>query len=246
MPDRLPNGRLVLSATRPARSREHPMSSAWYELKIAVRSLVRARGFRGAVIVTLGVAVALQTAVVAVVNAYVVRALPYPAADRLYNVSYAQRPASPPEGLSSLDWTTLSDVVEHPIAWDLDVFYLLGRDYPETVPGAWVTPGFVHGLGIRAALGRTFTSQDFSTGAPQVALISHELWRSRFGGDSSIVGRSIRAYVSDRPTDPEMFTIVGVLPSNFWHINSYTRLLTPLRAPTYPYMVRLRPGVDKS
>src|SRR6185295_7798881 len=131
------------------------MSSALHELKIAARSLSRARGFTGAAIVTLGLAVALQTAVVAVVNAYVVRALPYPEADRLYNVMYAQRPASPPEGLSSLDWTTLSDVVEHPIAWDLDFFYILGGAYPEGVPGAWVTSGFVQGLGIRAAFGRT-------------------------------------------------------------------------------------------
>jgi putative ABC transport system permease protein len=222
------------------------MSGTWHELKIAARSLARARGFTGAAIVTLGVAVALQTAVVAVVNAYVVRSLPYPDADRLYNVMYAQRPASPPEGLSSLDWTTLSDVVEHPIAWDLDVFYMLGSDYPETAPGAWITPGFVQALGIRPAFGRTFTPQDFAAGEPQVALISHELWRSRFGGDSSIVGRPFRAYVSDRPTDPETFTIVGVLSANFWHLNPYTQVLTPLRAPTYPYMVRLRPGVQKS
>jgi putative ABC transport system permease protein len=224
----------------------HPMSGAWHELKIAVRSLVRERGFSGAAILTLAVAVALQTAVVAVVNAYVVRALPYPESDRLYNVIYAQRPASPPEGLSSLNWTSLSDLVEHPIAWDLDVFYMLGSDYPETVPGAWVTRGFVQGLGIHATLGRSFTSQDFEVGAPQVALISHELWRGRFGGDSSILGRAIRAYVSDRPTDPQTFTIVGVLPANFWHVNPYTQVLTPLRAPTYPYMVRLRPGVQSS
>ena len=222
------------------------MKAAWQELKTAARSLSRARGFAAAVIVTLGVAVALQTAVVAVVNAYVVRSLPYPEADRLYNVMYAQRPASPPEGLSSLDWATLSDVVEHPIAWDLDVFYMLGSDYPETAPGAWVTPGFVQGLGIRPSVGRTLTPRDFEAGEPQVALISHELWRGRFGGDSSILGRSFRAYVSDRPADPETFTIVGVLPASFWHVNPYAQVLTPLRAPTYPYMVRLRPGVQKA
>jgi putative ABC transport system permease protein len=222
------------------------MSNTWQELKLAARSLGRARGFSGAAIVTLGVAIALQTAVVAVVNAYVVRALPYPESDRLYDVIYGQRSASPPQGLSSLDWTTLSDVVEHPIAWDLDMFYMLGNDYPESVPGAWVTPGFVQGLGIRAVLGRTFALDDFAAGAPQVALISHELWRSRFGGDPSILGRAIRAYVSDRPTDPESFTIVGVLPAAFWHLNPYTQVLTPLRAATYPYMVRLRPGVQKS
>jgi predicted permease len=76
-----------------------------------------------------------------------------------------------------------------------------------------------------------------------VALISHRLWNSRFGGDPNIVGRTFTAYVSDRPQEAEAFTIVGVLPAGFWHVNSYTDILAPLRAPTYPYMVRLREGV---
>ena len=83
----------------------------------------------------------------------------------------------------------MADIVEHPIAWDLDVFYLLGGEYPETAPGAWVTPGFMRGLGIRASLGRTFAAQDFAAGEPQVALISHDLWQNRFGGDSAVIGR---------------------------------------------------------
>jgi len=53
----------------------------------------------------------------------------------------------------------------------------------------------------------------------------------------------LSAYVSDRPDDPEIFTIVGVLPANFWHLNPFTQVLTPLRASTYPYLVRLQPGV---
>ena len=59
------------------------------------------------------------------------------------------------EGMEHLEWRSLSDVIEHPISWDLDVFYLLGGDYPESSPGAWVTPGYIHALGIRAELGRT-------------------------------------------------------------------------------------------
>jgi predicted permease len=76
-----------------------------------------------------------------------------------------------------------------------------------------------------------------------VALISNELWHSRFGGDSAVIGRAFSAYVSDRPDDPESFTIVGVLPAQFWHLNPYTQVLTPLRAPSYPYLVRLRADV---
>ena len=57
---------------------------------------------------------------VAVVNAYLVRELPYPDADWLYSVYYAQAPEYPPSGLSALDWSSLSDLIERPIAWDLD------------------------------------------------------------------------------------------------------------------------------
>lgn len=219
------------------------MSATWHELRTAARALARSRGFTAAVIATLAVAVALQTSAVAVVNAYLVRALPYPDADRLYSVFYAQEPEYPPPGLSELDWSSLSDLIEHPIAWDLDMFYMLGGEYPEGAPGAWVTPGFIQGLGIRPSLGRTLTIDDFTSGAPQVALISNDLWHSRFGGDSAVIGRAFSAYVSDRPDDPESFTIVGVLPAQFWHLNPYTQVLTPLRAASYPYLVRLRADV---
>jgi putative ABC transport system permease protein len=220
------------------------LSGIWQELSIAARVLARSRGFAIAVIGTLGIAIALQTSMIAVVNAYLVRGLPYPDADRLYSVVYAE-PAQPqPSGLSSLDWASLSDVIEHPIAWDLDVFYMLGGEYPEGAPGAWVTDGFTRGLGLRVSYGRTLMADDFAPGAPQVALIAHDLWLGRFGGDSAVIGREVAAYVSDRPEDPEAFTIVGVLPARFWHLNTYTQVLTPLRAPTYPYLVRLRAGVS--
>jgi putative ABC transport system permease protein len=214
------------------------------DLRVAARLLARARWCTAMVVVTLAVALALQTTVVVDVNAYLVRSLPYPGADRLYQVTYAPRGENPPEKLEQLDWASLSDVVEFPVAWDLDVFYLAGGEYPEAAPGAWVTDGFMQGLGVRAAMGRGFVSNDFETGQPQVALISHELWRTRYSGDSAVIGRTFQAYVSDRPQDPELFTIIGVLPERFWHFNTYTQVLTPLRAATYPYQVRLRTGVS--
>jgi predicted permease len=123
------------------------------------------------------------------------------------------------------------------------VFYLLGQQYPESVPGAWVTPGYVGGFGVRATLGRTLEAADFAPGSPSVALISYQLWQSRYGGVRDVIGRTFNAYVSDRPDQAEMFTIVGVLPQDFWHLNLYTEVLAPLKAPSYPYMARLRSGV---
>lgn len=213
------------------------------DLRGAVRSLRRARGFTGVAILTLGLALTLCLTVLRIVNAYLIHTLPYPAADRLYSARYAPAGQQTPPRLEALDWRSLDDVIEHPIAWDLDMFYLLGDTAPDSAQGAWVTPGFVEGLGIRPAIGRGFRAADFEVGQPNVVLIGHRLWQNRFGGEPAIVGRRFRAYVSDRPDEAETFTIIGVLPPDFWHLNPYTDVLAPLRAPTYPYLVRLREGV---
>lgn len=213
------------------------------DLRLAVRSLLKDRSFTASAVLTLGLGLTLCTTAMLVVNAYVLTDLPYPAADRLHWVRYAAPGADVPREMEKLDWASLDDVVEHRVAWDLDVFYLLGGAQAESVPGAWVTPGFIDALGVQPAVGRGFEPAAFQPGSSNVALISHRLWHSRFGGDPSAVGRTFTAYVSDRPAEAESFTIVGVLPQGFWHLNPYTDILSPLRAPTYPYMVRLRPDV---
>jgi predicted permease len=216
--------------------------TAW---RLAARSLLAVRGFTSAAVLTLALGITLCTTAMAVVGAYLLDDLPYPAADRLYWIRYGV-PGAPnqdqPRNTQALDWASLDDVIEHPVAWDLDVFYMLG-DQVESSPGAWVTPGFVQGLGIQPAVGRGFEPAAFAAGAPNVALISHRLWHARFGGDPGIVGRTFTAYVSDRPEEAEQFTVIGVMPERFWHLNTYTDILTPLRAPTFPYMARLRAGV---
>src|SRR5262245_35348711 len=187
-------------------------------------------------------------------NAYLVRSLPYPAADRLYRLDLAAPGQNPPDGLDDLEWRALDDVLESQISWDLDVFYVLGSTasvsaeagFPEMTPGAWVTPGYLQGLGVQTALGRLFEATDFEPGRPPAAIISHRLWQSRFGGDPAILGTTFRAFVSDRPEEAELFTIIGVLPAGYWHVNSYTEVLAPLRARSHPYMVRLRSRVSAS
>jgi putative ABC transport system permease protein len=213
------------------------------DFRTALRTLARDRQYTALAIGTLAIGLALCVTTLSVVNAYVLRGLPYPAADRLYRVDYAPPGQNPPRGLEALDWGSLGDVVEHPVAWDLDVFYLLGRGATDLTPGAWVTPGYVHALGLRTVMGRLFEHADFRNGAPAVALISHRLWQTRFGADPGVIGQPLRAYVSDRPDEPESLTIVGVLPPDLWHFNAYTEVLAPLRAPSYPYLVRIRTGV---
>ena len=216
------------------------MQTIAQDLRFALRSLGKAYGFTAVAVLTLGLGLALCIGVLAVARAYLLRSLPYPAADRLYSVTYSAPGEEQPRQMESLDWSSLDDIIEHRIAWDLDVFYLLGGSHPQPAPGAWVTPGFAGGLGISPALGRGFVAGDFQPGAAQVALISHRLWVDRYDADESVLGAGFSAYVSDRPEEAESFTIVGVLPDGFWHLNSYTEVLAPLHAPTYPYLVRLR------
>jgi predicted permease len=216
------------------------------DLRAAIRALSSHRGFTAVAVSTLGGGLALAITILTVVNAYVVRGLPYPSAERLHRLDLATPNQPPPRGLEKLDWASLDDILESQIAWDLDVFYMLGGEFPESTPGAWVTPGYMEGFGVRVARGRSFAAADFQTGSPAVALISHRVWQMRFAADPDVLGRTFQAYVSDRPDEPEVFTIVGVLPQNLWHLNVYTEVLAPLKAQTYPYQVRLKPGVAVS
>ena len=218
-------------------------NSLMSDVRHAVRTLLKARGFTLVAVGTLGVGLALCVVVSVFVRAYLVNGLPYPEAHRLFDVRYGPPGTPGPRGMETLAWSSLGDVVDVPIAWDLDNFSLRGGSYPEAVQGTWVTPGYVDGFGVRPAFGRGFEAADFEEGRPTVALISHRLWRTRFNSDPSIIGRTFEAYVNDRPNEVETFTIVGVLGERHWHLNAFTEILAPLRAPTYPYMVRIREGV---
>lgn len=124
------------------------------DARFASRSLLKARGFTGVAIATLGAGLTLSVVMLTIVNAYFIRPLPYPAAERLFTVQYAPPGYDAPGNLRALDWQSLDDVLEHPIAWDLDMFYLMGGARPERAPGAWVTPGFIEGFGVRPMIGR--------------------------------------------------------------------------------------------
>jgi predicted permease len=216
------------------------LSSLWYDVRAAARSLQAARGFTTTAVFTMAAGLALAAAILTVLNAYMLRGLPYPEADRLYRVDYGPFPW--PEGMDKLDWSSLDDIVELPIAWDLDGFHLLGGEYPESAQGTWATPGFMQAMNVRAALGRTFTPEEYLPGGPNVAMISHRLWQNRFGANPEIVGSTFNAYLNDRADSASTFTIVGVLPADLWLMNTFTEVIGPLRGPSSPYQLRLRPG----
>jgi len=204
------------------------------DFRFAWRSLRREPGFTGLLILVLGLGVAVNTSVFTVVNAYLLRPLPYPAAERVVTVRAPVEVMSP----------DVEGVFEAKVSWDLDAFTLVGDDGPELARGAWVTPDFLGVYGVEPALGRVFLPEEGGPAAVgSVAIISHRLWQGRYGGSPEVLGRTVRAFTSDRPDDAESFTIVGVLPRDFWHFNDYTDVLVPLREDRTVYAGRLVPGM---
>src|SRR5262249_6926723 len=145
-----------------------------------------------------------------VVNAVLLKPLPYADPERLTQIW-----ESPPRGgrnvvnaLNFLDWKERTRSFEDMAAIGGGTANLTGAGDPMAVDGALVTPSYFSVLGAGAAIGRTFTEADGRPGAPQVAVLSYSLWKSRFGGDPAAVGRT--AIVNGTPR-----TIIGVMPATF-------------------------------
>ena len=216
------------------------------EIRLAARSLRRAPGFTVVSIASLVLGLSLAMCAIAVTNAYLVRSLPYPNADRLYHVRYAPPGPYEPGGMSAIDWDALRDVVELPITASSTTLYL-GDGSEQSLRAIRVNPGFIDGLGVRPTVGRTFVAEEYNAASAPVAMISHAMWRDRFAGDSAILGKTLRAELGEQRVAAQTFRIVGVLPPGFWYgreSSAVMDVLLPLTEPARTYMVRLREGVS--
>jgi putative ABC transport system permease protein len=188
------------------------------DLRAACRSLGSSKTFTGVALVVLTLGIGASTAIFSVVDAVVLRGLPFDQHDRLVAVG-ERRPAGPfadptrdPQALSSaapqnyLDWAAQQQVFEAIAAIAGGAFTLRepGAE-PEDLRAQRVTAGFFDVLRIRPALGRAFTTDNEVDGRHRVAVLSDALWRRRFGGNPEIVGRPI-------PLEGGSFEVIGVLP----------------------------------
>jgi predicted permease len=218
------------------------------DLRFAARALGRTPLFTATVVASLALGLALAASTIAVVNAYLIRSLPYPLASRLYHVRYAPPGPIEPRGVSRIDWKSLTDVVDLPVTASGQPMYLAADGgFVQPSRGLRVTPGFLEALGVRAAVGRTFAQQEYEPGADNVALIGQALWRERFGGDPGVVGRRFDAQLEEQEETTRSYRIIGVLPERFWFgrdSRDQVDILLPLRAQVQTYMVRLKSGVD--
>ncbi|HEY6186741.1 MAG TPA: ABC transporter permease [Pyrinomonadaceae bacterium] len=188
------------------------MGTLIQDLRYGFRMLVKNPGFALIAILALALGIGANTAIFSVVNAVLLRPLPYATADRLVYVE-AVNPAqgitnsnvSPPD---FSDWKNQSQTFEDMAAFITGGAILSGNAEPERVPGAYVTASFFSLLGAKPALGRALVAEDDRPGAEDVTVISHGLWQRRFGADPNILGSKVN--ISGTST-----TIVGVMPAGF-------------------------------
>ena len=169
-------------------------------------------GFAAVAIITLALGIGANTAVFSVVNAVLLRPLPYPDADRLVTVwgdfhreGLAKMTASVPE---LTDYQQRSQAFEQLAAYGWQSFNLTDNGNPERVVGARVTASFFPALGVAPVLGRAFLTEEDQPGRDQVVMISHRLWQNRFAADPNIVGRTITL-------NGRGLGVIGVMPAGF-------------------------------
>jgi putative ABC transport system permease protein len=205
------------------------MNSLWQDLRYGARMLMKQPGFTFIAVITLVLGIGANTAIFSVVNAVLLDALPYREADRLVMVwERSQRRAQNVINLGNFfDWKTQSTSFEDMAAFADFRTNLTGNGDPIELPAQICTDNLFGVLGVRPALGRTFTPDDGKQGQDNVVVLSYGLWQRRFGGDPSVIGRKIILNNNEN-------TVIGVLPPDFkWHIigNSLTNQPAELWTP---------------
>ena len=190
--------------------RWHLVEDAWADLRYAWRQWQRAPAFAIATLVTLALGIGANTFVFSVVNAVVLRPLPFPAADRLVSVQSIDRRSQSPDGLSYpnfFDFRRNTRTLAHIASYRSADFTLTGRGLPVHLRGQIVSWEFFQTLDVNPALGRAFVPADEQPGA-RVVVLSHDTWTRHLGADPAIVGQAI--VVSGAP-----HVVAGVAPAGF-------------------------------
>ncbi len=240
------------------RKGDSTMSLLWQDVRYGARGLMKSPGFTVVAALTLALGIGANTAVFSVVNAVLLRSLPYGQADRLVAVwahdskeqddhSYFSIPAVGDFREQNRSFESLTGFSPR---WS---FNLKGKGEPERIYGFFASANFLETVGISPLRGRSFAAEDDRAGAPLTAIVSYGLWQRRFGGDPNLVGKAIK--LDDGPV-----TVIGILPADFQFLDGTGRgeavdIWMPLQLnPMVPrgrrvrlvsMIGRLRPGVPR-
>ena len=187
------------------------MNSILQDLKYSIRTLAKSPGFTLVAILTLALGIGANTAIFSVVNAVLLRPLPFQNPARLVwswgNCPLCDRGAVSPADLLVYRAENHSFAHYGAMAVGDSLFNLTGSDKPIQIKGSMVTAGFFDALGIQPRYGRVFNESDEETTDPDVVILSHHLWQDRFGGDPNVIGKSISL-------DGKSRTVIGVLSAD--------------------------------
>lgn len=209
------------------------MNSFSRSLRLAVRQLVHNPGFTATVIVTLALSIGANTAIFSIVNALMLRSLPYPQPERIGTVFERVQGPDPSDGRRWIDgtqWEQLRDnspslisAVSAGLAGGANLKAGARIDY---VHDGRVSAHYFDVLGIRPALGRTFSEEEDRPHGPKAVILSNDLWRNIFAADPRLIGQVIHL-------KGEPYTVIGILPE---------RQVTPLNADLYTALQPTRTG----
>ncbi len=185
------------------------IDSSLRSIRQAIRSLGRSPGYAATCVLTLALGIGATVTIFAVVDAVLLRPLPYPSPDDLVRVTSEAR-----GGLSTMSPPDFEDMragghsIRSMAAYHYTHLTLSGTGDPERITAARATPGLMATLGVAPAVGRDFGEQDAVDGGAHVVLLSDALWQRRFGADPGVVGRDIRV-------NGEPYVVAGVMPPGF-------------------------------
>ena len=195
------------------------------DIRYAFRMFVRRPAFTAVALGTLALGIGANTAIFSVVNAVLLNPLPYANPSELTLIwlqhpptNQFQQPVSFPD---FNDWRAHSQSFEQVVATRTLSVNLTGGDEPERVNGARVSSGFLSMFRVIPVAGRDFLDSEAEPGGAPVALIGHNLWHERYGGDPSLIGRAVSI-------DDTSYTIIGVLPKSFYYPTPDTQVYIPL------------------
>jgi putative ABC transport system permease protein len=233
------------------------MDTLLADLRYSLRSLKKSPAFTLAAVLTLALGIGATTAVFSLVNALLLRPLPYRDSSRIM-VLWESISGSGRGGVAYpnfLDWQRQNHAFENLAAWFSSELDVVGGGRAERILGEGVSADYFRLLDVNPSLGRVFSGEETTSPQP-VALISHALWQSRFGSDSAVIGRTL-------DLNGTVFTVVGVMPRGFHGYSGKAEIWTPISTHDliYPQVARfdflhsrdvhwvhvlgrLKPGID--
>jgi predicted permease len=218
------------------------------DVRYGLRQLRRNPGFTAVAVITLALGIGANSAIFSVVNAVLLKAIPYPHPRQLVEVwrTHGQGWVGSVSIPDLRDWQKQNTAFKGISAYSSGRFNLRSKSAPQTVLGAYVSANFFRVMQVPPLTGRGFVQGEDTLGHNHVAVLGYDLWRTQFGGQPNLVGRSVRL-------NGDIYMVVGVMPRSFHYPTPTTQIwlpLTPepaeLRRDAHDFLAvgRLRPGIS--